>query len=95
MDGVKFKQRLCNFILEVGNNIWEARKNGFFPYFIILLLFLQTTMEIQPKVITPFQNNFLIGHSGTHIVLLIPKGNQSQRLTESIRVLSEVTTQKI
>ena len=93
MDRLKFKQRLCNFILEVGNNIWEARKNGFFPYFIILLLFLQTTMEIQPKVITPLQNNFLIGHNGTHIVLL--KGNQSQRLTESIRVLSEVTTQKI
>lgn len=93
MDRLKFKQRLCNFILEVGNNIWEARKNGFFPYLIILLLFSQTTMEIQPKVITPLQNNFLIGHSGTHIVLL--KGNQSQRLTESIRVLSEVTTQKI
>jgi len=93
MDRLKFKQRLCNFILEVGNNIWEARKNGFFPYFIILLLFLQTSMEIQPKVITPFQNNFFIGQSGTHIVLL--KGNQSQRLTESIRVLSEVTTQKI
>lgn len=95
MDRLKFKQRLCNFILEVGNNIWEARKNGFFPYFIILVLFLQTSMEIQPKVITPFQNNFLIGHSGTHIVLLTSKGNQSQRLTESIRVLSEVTTQKI
>lgn len=93
MDRLKFKQRLCNFILEVGNNIWEARKNGFFPYLIILLLFTQTTMEIQPKVITPLQNNFLIGHNGTHIVLL--KGNQSQRLTESIRVLSEVTTQKI
>jgi|TARA_R110001592_G_scaffold313537_1_gene588979 hypothetical protein len=93
MDRLKFKQRLCNFILEVGNNIWEARKNGFFPYLIILLLFSQTTMEIQPKVITPLQNNFLIGHNGTHIVLL--KGNQSQRLTESIRVLSEVTTQKI
>ena len=93
MDRLKFKQRLCNFILEVGNNIWEARKNGFSPYFIILLLFLQTSMEIQPKVITPLQNNFFIGQSGTHIVLL--KGNQSQRLTESIRVLSEVTTQKI
>ena len=93
MDRLKFKQRLCNFILEVGNNIWEARKNGFFPYLIILLLFSQTSMEIQPKVITPLQNNFLIGHNGTHIVLL--KGNQSQRLTESIRVLSEVTTQKI
>tara|TARA_R110002096_G_scaffold65292_1_gene159030 strand:- start:70 stop:351 length:282 start_codon:yes stop_codon:yes gene_type:complete len=93
MDRLKFKQRLCNFILEVGNNIWEARKNGFFPYLIILLLFSQTSMEIQPKVITPLQNNFFIGQSGTHIVLL--KGNQSQRLTESIRVLSEVTTQKI
>ena len=93
MDGLTFKQRLYKFILEVGNNIWEARKNGFFPYFIILLLFSQTTMEIQPKVITPFQNNFFRHQSGTHIVLL--KGNQSQRLTESIRVLSEVTTQKI
>jgi hypothetical protein len=58
---VKFKERLWKWVMEIGNNIWEARKNGFFPYFIILLLFTQTTMGIQPKVITPLQNNFLIG----------------------------------
>jgi hypothetical protein len=90
---VTFKERLWKWVLEIGNNIWEARKNGFFPYFIILLLFTQTTMGIPTKVITPLQNNFLIGQCGTHIVLL--KGNQSQTLTESIRVLSKVTTQKI
>jgi hypothetical protein len=67
---VTFKERLWKWVLEIGNNIWEARKNGFFPYFIILLLFTQTTMEIQTKVITPLQNNFLIGQCGTHIVLL-------------------------
>lgn len=43
MDRVELKQRIMNFILEVGNNIWEARKNGWFPYFIVLLLFTQTT----------------------------------------------------
>lgn len=63
MDRVTFKQKLLNFIIEVGNNIWEARKNGFFPYFVIFLLFTQPlfsqteTEQKQQKVIERKQSS--------------------------------------
>lgn len=43
MDRVKFKKKLCKWIMEIGNNIWEARKNGWFPYFLIIFLFTNIT----------------------------------------------------
>ena len=29
--------------MEIGNNIWEARKNGWFPYFLLIFLFTNIT----------------------------------------------------
>lgn len=43
MDRIEFKKKLCKWIIEIGNNIWEARKNGWFPYFLLIFLFTNIT----------------------------------------------------
>lgn len=43
MDRIEFKKKLCKWIMEIGNNIWEARKNGWFPYFLLIFLFTNIT----------------------------------------------------
>ena len=43
MDRIEFKKKLWKWVMEIGNNIWEARKSGWFPYFLLIFLFTNIT----------------------------------------------------